>query len=152
MAEQMRSEEFESDPTKRWLLSLFAPMCSLACLSFAIYRLGSREDWVGFVIIGGIGGLWLLIFLGSRGHFGVVTVSELEVRVRQNGSEYRFPWRDVKSFRSVPLVNPPIYQLRFEDSTLVTYFVPKTWRFLWFDTGPMAGFIRRRLREVRGLV
>src|SRR5262245_5057527 len=101
MAEQVPSEEIESDPTKRWLLSLFAPLFSLVCFSVAIYRLGVREDWVSFVIIGGIGGLWLLIFVGSWGNFGVVTVSELEVRVRQSGAEYRFSWREVKSFRSV---------------------------------------------------
>ena len=152
MAEQMHSQESVSDSTKGWLLSRFAPLFGSACIAFAVYRLAEREDWGWFVMAGGIGGLWMTLYLKSRGKFGVVTVNEVEVRVRQGGSEYRFPWRDVKSFRSVPLVNPPIYQLRFEDSELVTYFVAPHSRFLWFDTGPMGGFIRKRLRDVRGLV
>ena len=152
MAEQPHSQEYVSDPTKGWLLSRFAPLSGFVLVAFAVYRLGAHEDWGWFAMAGCIGGFWIAIYLKSRGKFGVVTVNEAEVRVRHNDSEYRFPWRDVKSFRSVPLVNPPIYRLTFEDSELVTYFVPMNWRQLWFDTSPMGKFIRKRLRDVRGLM
>jgi len=148
----MPSQEFVSDASKGWLLWPVAPLLASASLAYAFYRLAARGDWVGFLILGGIGGSWLAIYLLSRGKFGVVTVNAQGVRVRQNGSEYRFSWRDVKSFRSVPLVNPPIYQMTFEDSELVTWFVPQSWRFLWFDTGGMSSFIRKQLRDVRGFV
>jgi len=148
----MPSQEFVSDSSKGWLLWPVAPLLGSASLAYAFYRLAVRGDWMAFLIIGGIGGLWIAIYLLSRGKFGVVTVNADGVRVRQNGSEYRFPWLDVKSFRSVPLVNPPIYQMTFEESDLVTYFIPQNWRLLWFDTSAMGSFIRKQLRDVRGFV
>ncbi len=139
------------------LYSIFIPAstCALGllCVLGALSLLVTNGDWRGFLALGAMGGVLLFLFARSWRRFGLVTVSPAGITIRQQGADFRFAWRDVASFRTIPFVTPPIYRLTFHASDVVTYFVP-VWSaslslgFWTFHFSGMGRFIQGQLREI----
>ena len=114
--------------TSSALYARFMPVAvaclGILCLGGGVALLITQADWQGFLALAAMGGGLVALFLASRGKFGSVVVSPDGIVVRQNGAEFRFAWRDVQSFRTVPFITPPVYRFAFQGSDLITYFVP----------------------------
>jgi len=107
-------------------------------------------DWRSSLNFGFLGSLLAWAFWATWDKFAVVTVDTNGVVVSKDGQEQRFGWDEVRSFWTVPLVTPAIYQFTFTGSQVVVYFVPRVSASLnigiWtFHFAGMGRFIRQQM-------
>ena len=153
MSLSMSDGVYRSSGLYGWFIPVATVCLGVMCVGAGVVFLVARADWQGFLALAAMGGGLVALFLASRGKFGSVVVGPDGVVVNQNGAEFTFGWRDVRSFRTVPFVTPPVYRLTFYGSDLVTYFVPVSSASLnvgvWtFHFGGMGKYIRSQLRGV----
>src|SRR5438093_5283101 len=153
MSLSMSDTEYRSSGLYGWFIPVATACLGVMCVGAGVVFLIARADWRGSLALAAMGGGLLALFLASRGKFGSVAVGPGGIVIKQNGAEFTFGWRDVRSFRTVPFVTPPVYRFAFYRSDLVTYFVPVSSASLnvgvWtFHFSGMGKYIRSQLREV----